>query len=441
MGTGKVRSRDDYVVAAAAALAEWGPIRGGREIPLSKAAVALGTTRSKLYRHWETSSDLAMALNIHTATRRRGWRQVVLEEAPGNGLAAAIDRATAECHDDPGLQVRAVAASWPTSAAARHEIARWERQWFDEFADVLSDLGDDAGPRPWGDLAIALTALVEGTLLLSSQLRITPPATLGATADRHLRQMVATTSGAALPVADSVDTPAPSSELIDRLDQLLAGPLREETSQPTRLVDLELLARRLDVSPRRLYAVWPTVQDLNGDIVVHALRSQRELTERLTMAAISVTLSGEHTHFRDLFVSVLDAIIQGAAPSLVAEFLACAFAVDDPAVADLVATEISRWVESQKVTLLALLQVIGFHLLPGVDSDSYVMAAFGATYGAERIAVMHPDLATRRMVVGGTAVPSLPGGIDAVLRSMTEPCDHEPRPDDRRHSMAPALEL
>lgn len=445
-----VRSREDYVAAAAAALGARGPVRGGREIPLSKAAAALGTTRSRLYRWWETSSDLGATLNVHTATVRRGWRQVVLDEAPRIGLAAAIDLAATECRDDPGLQVRAVVASWPTDTPARRAVASWERRWFDAFAARLGELGYTDEERPWTDAAIAVTAHVEGTLLLSAQLRQPPPTSLGATSERHIRQLVEMTSGDIVPVADAADLesaeggtglPDPAVEVVAKLDALLSGPGGTELCQPTRLVDLELLARSLDVHPRRLYAVWPTVHDLNGDIAVHAVRGQRELTERLTMAAISATIGQGHTHFRDLFVSILDAIIQGAAPSLAAEFLACSFAIDDPLITDRVVPELTRWIDSQKVSLLALLQVIGFHLLPDVDPDSYVMAAFGATYGCERIAALHPELVGRTVVMLGEPVPSLPAGVNALFRSMTEPCDHEPRPVDVRHSMAPAVEI
>ena len=433
------RSHDDYVKAASAALREHGSSGIGGSLTMARLSEALGVSRSTLYRWWNTTADAAIDVVVHSATSPDSWDERFLDQPPSGGVGAGLAAALVDRTADLSVTSRCAVAGWAPDSPGRAWVARHERRWIARCASWLAAGQPTEIDVCWTDVAIVLRAMVEGMLFLrlASNPDFSAPwsradaVAAGDAADALVVELTSALRGVDRPMegADAPLAAAPrytrgQREALERLNRTVDGtPAAHHLLTPNRLVDLDRLARQLGVSPRRLYMVWPTVADLNGDLVVELIRDNRALVEKVSLQALGTVLEGKFERVRDLLPSVFAVMLDSTA-SATAAFFAATIAMVEAPVRYRAAEVVAEWTSAQRVLFLAMLQAIGDHLKPVTDPDAYVFAVFGALAGSHRLALLHPELVQRTVWFHEEEHPCLPAGITAACRSFTESCEH-----------------
>ena len=424
---------------------------------LSVKAVAsgLGVTRSTIYRHWSTIEALNHQAAALLVCSYPGWQRRFIDQPVQAGISAAIEGAIGRLGREMGGIVRSAASCWPAAGESRIAMAEWEEAWLHQAA-AWFDAHLAATGRTYVDgadgrlAATALIALVEGRLtwmyvwegadfeawphagveilarqaasLLGELTEASPSSTPEA------RAAAARWSPDALPEPPRSDAVEP---LLDRFEHDFADGRRARDwllrLDPGRLVDIGRLARRLDVSERRLYAVWPSPAAMNEDILAAVFDRQRTAIEAVTHHAIDLGTSDDYPSFDRLFTSWLQAaVFDGARPDQ-ANYYVGTLLITHEKVRQRIVEELRPWRDSIRTALLALLSISGWHRRPATSADEYADTVIATIMGLHRLARLHPELLTetRPMLADTHPVCGLIPYL--IARSLSTPDRPEPR--------------
>lgn len=436
MSDGRRRLTDeDFVDAAVAMVDRYGSADPGLGYTMVAAAEVAGIGRQALYNHWASITDLTAAIAVHSSMTRPGWRHRLLETEPDASLASALRQALAE--PDLAPVIRAIVSAWPLDNPARRALIEWEQAWFAVAARWLESrvAGEGRSFGEGGDaelFAIVATAWADGCYFMANWLTgPTLPDWAEPDVVEHDYEMGLAWLDRVLPVgeggpvrSDVVEEfsmpPAPEPALgaaqraiIDALLDATGAPPSDDRPRPTpgRLVDLARLARELGVSERSLYNRWPQVNDLNADVLEHVLvRARRESEERAALA-LKVCWERQFTSYDDLIISGIGALIDATADRAPFTHFAMVVASLDDAVREPSAAFVREWVDSLATSFLAMFAVSGWRLEDEVSIRKLMMPMFSTVLGLQRIACMHPDLASSTRTFRGREVPALAYGI------------------------------
>jgi len=447
----RTRSREVRVAAAYDFLAANGTPRDRDHLTLAKVAVALGMSRSNLYRHWPTSAEFVddvVALQAmpagawHNQAAAR-WDEVTVVEA----LIEALEIDEGDAALRSSLSVR------PHSSLARAQVASWERDWLNRFAQRLrAEYGTDGDDAPWTDIAVSLAALVEGMFLLRLLLAGSPGAPSHeqavdltvTTVDRMARYLAESARGDAGPLHPPPDEPAARPKpagahrtLQRTLDALSDGTIQRNATD-RRLVDMDALARQQGVTSRSLYKLWPTATDLNADLFGESVRRVRIGIANIGLATFSSSSGSGFNYFTPLLLHINEEVLKVEVFPDARPFIAMVELASNRAVLDRHGATIREWFADGEMFAAALLQVSGRRPVPGFSLSDHTWLAVASELGAWRMVAMHDNLMDRTIRYLGHDVIALAGGIDAHTEVWT---DHDEVPVDQRTTpMLPSID-
>jgi AcrR family transcriptional regulator len=408
------RSKEQHLAAALALLDERGPATTAFELfEMTALAEAVGLHRSTMYRYWNTSSDLHDDLARWLVVEHQGWQRQILAQDPAQparaSLASALDGITAEF----AIAIRGAACGFRFDVAGP-EIAAWERAWLDALGRWVAahlqahDRRPAAGTGAF-DIGLALASVVEGALLIGALhggallegWRPEQTDRIVDVADRLLTGMSREGSDPrARPWAGAPELPrvagwsAAKQAVFTRIDDLLN---REHlggaiTPEPQRLIDFRTLSAQAGISTRRLFAIWPTAEAFNGDLVGEVYRRHAALTEAAASAALAEALEEPNIDAAGVTLALSAAVVSEGASADRSSVFACMPAMAVPEVRRRGEGELDGMVRTLRISSLALLQSFGYDLRPGHDIQSFTEVAFEVMCGAQRLAIVNRDL-------------------------------------------------
>jgi AcrR family transcriptional regulator len=406
-------SKEQHLAAALRLLDEQGPADAALVFKLGGLAAAAHVHRSTLYRYWQTVAELTDDILRWEAIQRPGWQRRLVDSDP----AAPIDRSLADAMGsithEFGIAVRSGIIGFLDRPAAI-DVARWERAWLDALAWWIGAHLRAHGRRPRGqstplDLAIALASAVEGPLVMGA-LHGGPllEGWRSEQTDQVVRSVSELVAGLSTEGPDEEeDRAAPRPEL-PRLDswsavkRSLMGRLTDKINsspfgtagapEASRMVDFRALSRAIGVSDRRLYAIWPSPEAFNADLVELVIARHRLDGEATAADALATALQHPGADVQELMVVMGEAIIIGGAQRGRSSAFACVSAMSSPVVRARGVAVIDDSMAAQKVSTLAMLQAFGFDIRPPYDLDRLMTEIFGAIAGGQRLALVHRDL-------------------------------------------------
>lgn len=403
-------------------------------LTFSRVSSVLGVSRSVLYAHWDTSADFAEDVVAELATDRSNWQLQLAQVWDGrsfaDALAGNLDLAVAR----PGSMRRAGASARPRGSRARGRLAAWERSWLVLLSDRLRL---EYGPAPdhvWDDLAVAVTALVDGLAMFTAVvgtsagvLEVAPTGALVAeVTEGMVRHLVGSMSDMRGPDLgdDGGDSEEPLSPRGRAILEESAGAVRAgeltEGGADRRLVDGEVLARTLGISSRRLYQIWPTPIDLNAALFGECLRR--------VQAAVQAQAIGAFTQVSG--AASADAIAEGLlrwneqqldlARLVDADRLLglLELATSDE-VAERYRADLDSWAAEGKMLLAAVLQVRGRQMVPGRTIADWFTFSVSFYLGALRLLRTHDGLRSRTCTYRGLTVAPLAAAMDVLSELWT----------------------
>ena len=410
------RSSEEYLAAAMALLDETGPAGANLGFTVAAAADMTGMARSAVYRRWDTIEQLNDDLAYFKACHRQGWQRRILEQLPQRPFLESLRASIGDFSDRDGIGVRGVVVAWPVDHPARARVATWEEAWLTAFERWL-DQHARSTARRWTDgtsprlAAIALAALIEGRCLeqifrLGFEHVEWARAEQGFLIERAdaLLESLFADGPAPSPGAEEVDLWLPDASPIPPDDSIPASADRLGLSfanksyvhwlpEPGRLVDLGQLSRRIGVTERRLYGVWPTAGEMNTELAARLL--DRTFTRYADVASLAIEVGDddECTTFEELLISMFAAMTVPAQAQGEASMFALSMTLTHPLVrAETIAT-FEAWRPALRSIFLAMLALTGAYRRPGVTADAYHDTVIAALVGSQRLVELHPTLA------------------------------------------------
>lgn len=409
---------------------------------MAAAAELAGVTRTTVYRHWETAADFTDDLVRYFVMVRPGWPQRLLGTDPDLAIEDALRQALRPT--DPAPVVRAIVSAWPTDRPVRQELARWERSMLAHLAAWIDERVRRRGRTyPEGtnatSTAVALTAMMDGQYVLLSWFG--GPGLVGWTEmiDRtdyrpRNRRLILDTFPAADPPVDRPPLPTPDplptvelSEAKRRILEAVAeAATRPELANPDgpspgRVADPARLARTLGVTERRIYAVWPTAAELNQDVVDAIVTRARADATAYSARALQVCLSQAFDGYDPLVISALGAFIDSALERAPFTYFSVVLALADEAVRQSSLAPISEWIQAQSTGFLAMMAATGWRLADDLTLEDFTLILFGLIMGLQRLGALHPELATRTIVVREREYPMLSAlAYHAIMPAITD---------------------
>ncbi len=422
-------------------LVEAGPAHHSFGFTVESLASIAGVSRSTVYGHWETIAAANDDLGTAAATSVEGWRHRLIEQPPTLALADAVATATSAPADDLGLLARPVVAAWAPGSPARCKLAEWERAWLQAVGSWLEAHAAAHHRRFAGSsevrwASIGLTAYLEGCQFVygchtAGTFEGWPAVARGpvaAGADRLVRQL----TSPADTVADTAPhrilappLPAPLEAASPTAAQIVAkawAAVRASTTPggdlvaPDRLVSMDRLSRRLDVSERRLYGVWPTAAAMNGALVQHLadLDKDRIRTVMVDVLEEADRPEGAARTFVDAMQRLV--IVQDNEPH---RLLAFALAWLDPTTACALTEAVaSTWWDGAVVR--AIFAVLGRQPLleDGFQIDGAYQLLVGLGLGLQQTAQLLPEVCGELV---DEQAPLLGSLVHQLLLALTEP--------------------
>ncbi|MBX3285308.1 MAG: hypothetical protein KF703_08210 [Actinobacteria bacterium] len=398
-------------------------------LSIASAAAAAGVNRSTVYRHWPTAADLNTDLAVASACHLPGWQRRILEVEPGTAIEDAIHAALGDRPVEIGSAIRALAAGWGSDVEARRAIAAWESAWLDRFATWASVHVARNG-RTWAAgssptvLAVGLAATVEGWLVARTLEGAHDDAGPLATVEplgRRARLLLDELTAPGEPTPDATDhetfvveaPPGPTgsdarASIARRIIDACIDPATGRWSaEPSRLVDLERLARRLDVSPRWLYQLWPTPAAMNTAIVEAWFERDRSAIDRYANAWLAEAGPAGRATPSERFSRALDDSIRRRVGTVEANQFSLSPAAADPEVRPTLDRIQGEYRALVRLVYLASLSIAGWKQRPGIGVDEYTAIMFEANLGLDRLVALHPDLLEREVEIDGRPPPLL----------------------------------
>lgn len=439
-------AKEAHLAEAAALLAERGPADRGFRLRGAQTAAAAGLSRAGLYRMWTSLDALSDDILRYGITDHPDWRRTLLGER-GPSLGATV--ATASLVDPAfvALACRTLALSVP-AGDVRGLAASDDAAWTTTFGAWLDALLRAEGRRTVSglspsDLALVLTALIEGTITQASMTAgidrdfwtTRESADLAGVVDRAWARM---TVPGVMP-ADGLEAPAPAAAAqrwTPRQRAVIEAVCRRHIELPfdhpdapltVRLVDPAALARRLGITERRLRQIWPSIAELNADLFSRQVGLLRAETEALATAVLLEKLGDATEVTVDVLIEVIQAVIGAGIDGQAAGLFAIAFAVSEPVLSARAAQEFVDWRHSQQILFYGLLNAFGTSPPADISIAPYTRAIFSILIGSMRLALLNPSVLDRR--VGDQATPLLGLGVSLVLSGLVAPDARAPRPD------------
>lgn len=435
------QERGSPLVTAYDQLAKYGPATDGKSVSLTAVARATGISRSNLYRRWPTSADLAADIAVFRATPAAGWHADVCTD-DGTSLEHALRRSLASPSSADGALTRAsISVSARSRAQAR--VAAWERA---HVADLAQRLQREWGPDavgPWSDIAIALTALVDGMHLSWAQFADVPGSVMAPDLATEVIELASRMVDFMLQESEGPDRPLGSNgdhvgdraadedqhtiePLPERLTTALAdGSLDVTSDGGRRAVDMGILARSRGVSERSLYARWPAPADLNADLYLESITRVLAGIERIILDVFQSNTSGTFTHPMPLFARMNTWFMDPQRFPEARVHLGLVDVLAGSDVLDRVRGPIQAGLVSIDMLTAGLLQASGFRLLPTVRMSTYTLFILGLGMGTHRMSALHPEIVDRRLRFLDDEYPA--AGV--YLTAMTRTCADLVDPD------------
>jgi AcrR family transcriptional regulator len=450
----RLRRGSEYLDAALELLDEFGTAEPTLGLTTRAAALAAGTTRSTMYRHWHSVGELNDDAARFAICHEPGWELLVAAEPFDRPLADVLGAALGGERVLLTSATRAAVAGWPLASIARQEIAEWEAATVTTLAAWLEGNAERAGrtfregtsPRL---AALTIGAHIEGVLLMGIYQHGVASADWPAgwiddasrSAERileHLTEPAPAGSDGARAAAPVPAMPAPPAlteaqrSILARMrDTLQEAPIGLPSSiAPGRVVDMARLARRCEVSERQLYRIWPTPELLNADICLAYAARYRRQAESYAEEVFSIGFSDQFATFDQLLVSALDAWVRSPARAAPATPFMPALPLLDPAVRLPVMSAIPDWSTLTRTTFVAILAMARWYRRPEVSADQFAEAMMDGVIGAQRLAALNPELLAETTAFRGTEQSVLGLVLYHLGRSMatTEPPSVLPPP-------------
>lgn len=430
-----------YVDAALALLGEVGPADPSLGLSMKAVAHAAGVTRQTMYRHWETVAELNEDLAIFGIGVRDSWHKRIVAAPPSADPAAIISEAIGATIPDPAVGIRTAITGWPATSRARRFAQAWEAAWLDALAAWLGrhlvTVGRaDREGRDLRVLAVTLTAVVDGMMTVDQARNGIDVEHQDPAVARQASEAVArlideltepvrgrepsptTSSSVSLPVPDF--RPSQRRILEETFDRFRVEPFGGAASPvPGRLVDMARLARRLGVTERRLYDVWPTARDLNLDLMLAIASREQVLLEGLVVDVLDTGFGGPYVQFGQLLTSGLQTCIQEMVRPDRAHGYWCSLAALDPLLRSDLNERFDRQLDLFRTMYLALLSMTGFYRRVEVSADDYLITMIAAMSGIQRLASLHPEMLEERTIADDLDHPLLGAVNYLVARSTT----------------------
>lgn len=437
-----LRAVDAHLEVAAALIAEQGPADSGFRLRAAEAARAAGISRSTLYQLWPSMIDLAEDTRRYMATRRPDWRAALLSRPSAAPISTQIAEATLIDPAFLSVAMRSLASS-TASGDLRSTVRSLDAEWFDTFGRWLDAHLHERGRQPvpplsTTDLAVLLTALIEGTLIQAAMgagrdRGFWPPEAatqLGEITERVLDQLTT-----ARPAEDGhpppppeptepPDTPLSRRQLgaIEAILDVHVGLPFDHPQAPlvVRLIDPATLARRLGITQRRMYQIWPGASELNADLFAYQARRLRAFTETMTAQVLQERITHGDGVPPDTIAWGAHAAISAGLDADGRGLFAVAFAIADPHLSAVAEREFAAWRQSLQVVFLALMQVFDRRLAVGVEMAQCTRTLFAVIIGAMRLALLDPSLLDRTVGSGSETKPLLGLGWMAAFQGLTQ---------------------
>lgn len=444
----------EYISAALALLDEQGIADPSLGISVRAATAGAGVARSTIYRHWETVADLNDDLAIVAIADADGWQRQVLATPPATPLAAAVEQAVTATWPAPGAIARVLLAGWTANDRARSFAQEWERGWTEAFSAWLlrhlAATGQQIGPTFRGDrpedtgvraLVAAVTAIVEGHLIVDLYRRGAAVDTPRGDLAERIGAAVAWLAGAAIEPAeapggqpgpdtgpDDLAALLPASGIVGaKLDiarrvfrSAQAHPFGEECS-PTvsRVVDPARLARRLGITERRLFDVWPTAASCNIDVIRGIAERERVEVEELIFALLDIGSGDEaYEDFTALSTMGLERCTRNMVRPDHIHVFACSLLVADPAARSEMVEIIDGHIGAMRTYFFAAIGMTRWYRRTEINGDDYVQHMIAVMVGTQRLAALTPSVLDEELWFDGRRLPFC-GTVNMVVsRSM-----------------------
>jgi hypothetical protein len=333
--------------------------------------------------------------------------------------------------DALGPTARTIMCAWPRTSVARLQFAQWEQAWHDELGRWLeARLATDGRAMldglPIDVLALAIAAMVDGQLLFAS-LEIGPDldgwdaASARRVASAVVRiygeltvadgtAMAEATGGTARWVPDP--PPGPLDPARAALAARIAAAVSRRPGSPcppmaSRLADIGRVARRLGVTERRVFDVWPTTRDMNLDLAKVIAARMFRYADDLAGIVLGTGLEQPYETFDRLLISSLDAITAWLASEEQASIFATGYASIDEEVQEYMRGALDGARAALRTLLLAALSMTGWYRRSEVSGDEYTAIVLEGLAGVAQLAVLHEGLAQRTVTFRGTEHPLL----------------------------------
>lgn len=419
--------------AAYQQLADLGPLVDARSVTLSGVAKALGMSRSQLYRRWETSADMALDIARFRATPDTGWHAEVCAD-DGTPLAGALRRSLTSPHSADGVLTRASVSTWRDSSAHRG-LAAWERR---HLARLAERLRREWGPEvrgPWTDIAIALTAFIEGMHLMCAQVAEEPGQAMPADLIEEVAQQAVRIVDFLLTEAEGGDTPlrdpddeaeessSPASLPARLADALTEGTLHLPSDGGRRVIDMGVLARARGVSERSLYSRWPAPADLHADLYLESIARAHAAFTRVIVDVFRSNVSGPYANTMPLIALMNSWFMDPDRFPEASIHLGITDVLSEQVVLDRVRRPVQEFLQAADMQTAALLQASGYRLRIDVRVRTYTMFITGMGMGSHRTSATHPEILQRRLRYLGEEYLAAGIGHTAMTRSSTELVD------------------
>lgn len=414
----QTRRPEDYLDEALTMLDETGPASQSLGLSVDQIAQSLGLHRATLYRRWKTSGDLNNDILEQLATSAT-WQAQLLSHDPSAPLADTLDAIFRGPRLDLGTYARAIVTGWSADHPGRHRLAEIEARWLDAAEEWwmhhLRAHGRQLETFRLADLVLAVTALIDGNgllfLALAGELGVSWSAPdRRRMIDQVLRVVDVVADGASVepqrPVGDvTVAPPRPDPPLDRLLDVLREGVPADLVPEPRRLVDPLRLAKRISVTERRLYKLWPTTAAMNGDLAVAVLERSRDELAAVLAEMIELGSADASGDFQQILFQCTEAVATQNLRASGATYLSLLGAQSESDVRARTAEPVRRLLDELRTVFLAGQALSRLRRRPDATPDDFAAALRETVVGLQRLTVSHPKLAEDRAMLQGQEVP------------------------------------
>lgn len=439
-------TRDAYLEAALQLIDEHGAAAQTLGLTVARICELTGLHRSTVYRKYPTVTGLNDQIATWLAVGASDWRIDLTARPPSEDLRAAIATALPDPSTDCGVWARGLVAAWDAHHPARQvlvevEAARQARlgAW---ISCALAHRGHRLRPGVSAEVAaLGVASLVEGRGLA---FHLDPHQPDSADQGRALVIDRVTDLLEALSEPGEADLPAdlladhPEVEPpLDRfvVDHLDVDALLDHRPPAGRLVHMGRLARRLGITERRLYARWPTAEDMNVAIVRAVMIQERDRLDDLLARVIDAGSAPGAGRFDQLVASCCQSAV--ALPSQRrCNYFAAMRPFWRPEQRAPFDDLLESWLASIRTAFLATHALLRVRRRPEIAARDFTSAIRDSFMGLQRLALVNPELLDLEMDNGRGAVPAAGWLPLCIGQTMTERSD-EPDWLDRMSEVTP----